>query len=753
MSTINYIKKSLTVLAMGSALLSCQTEMPKEAETEKLVDYVDPFIGTGEHGHTFPGATLPYGGVQCSPVNGVSGWDWVSGYHISDSLLVGFGHLHLSGTGIGDLNDLIILPTDKEHTLDPKENDRAKLTYTEKYTHDTEIAHPGYYAVTLENSGIRAEMTTGLRVGFHRWTYPANAKAPSMIINLGYATNWDGVTETALSEKGKNTIIGKRLSKGWAEDQRVYFEMNFSRDIKDIKIEKSGNRLIAQVVFDGVDNQNQVTAAMGISSVSVEGAHVALEQEAKGYSFDLKRQAASTIWEKALKQIKVTTKDKKAREIFYTALYHSKIAPVTHSDALGEYKGADHKIHKAEGFTYYSTFSLWDTFRAVHPLSTIIESQKRNADFINTMLAHYDETGILPVWSLAGNETNCMTGYHAMPVLADAVLKNIKGIDANRVFEAMKATSLQDARDLKMYKKYGFIPSDKGGESVTKTLEYAYDDWCIAQVAKHIGNEKAYQEYMKRSEGYKPLFDKETEFMRGRLTNGKFRLPFDPAEANHRENTDYTEGNAYQHSWFVLQDVQGLIDLFPSKEAFVAKLDELFTASSELTGDNVSPDISGLIGQYAHGNEPSHHIAYLYDYAGAPWKTQEKVREILETQYDNTPEGISGNEDCGQMSAWYVFSSLGFYPVNPAQGIYAFGSPIFEEAEINTSNGKVFKVEAKDVSKKNIYIKSVTLNGKALDRLYIKHKEIMDGGTLIFEMSDKPNKELGVNTPPPSNKI
>ncbi|TRX70090.1 glycoside hydrolase family 92 protein [Flammeovirga kamogawensis] len=747
------MKKSLTVLAMGSALLSCQTEMPKEAETEKLVDYVDPFIGTGEHGHTFPGATLPYGGVQCSPVNGVSGWDWVSGYHISDSLLVGFGHLHLSGTGIGDLNDLIILPTDKEHTLDPKENDRAKLTYTEKYTHDTEIAHPGYYAVTLENSGIRAEMTTGLRVGFHRWTYPANAKAPSMIINLGYATNWDGVTETALSEKGKNTIIGKRLSKGWAEDQRVYFEMNFSRDIKDIKIEKSGNRLIAQVVFDGVDNQNQVTAAMGISSVSVEGAHVALEQEAKGYSFDLKRQAASTIWEKALKQIKVTTKDKKAREIFYTALYHSKIAPVTHSDALGEYKGADHKIHKAEGFTYYSTFSLWDTFRAVHPLSTIIESQKRNADFINTMLAHYDETGILPVWSLAGNETNCMTGYHAMPVLADAVLKNIKGIDANRVFEAMKATSLQDARDLKMYKKYGFIPSDKGGESVTKTLEYAYDDWCIAQVAKHIGNEKAYQEYMKRSEGYKPLFDKETEFMRGRLTNGKFRLPFDPAEANHRENTDYTEGNAYQHSWFVLQDVQGLIDLFPSKEAFVAKLDELFTASSELTGDNVSPDISGLIGQYAHGNEPSHHIAYLYDYAGAPWKTQEKVREILETQYDNTPEGISGNEDCGQMSAWYVFSSLGFYPVNPAQGIYAFGSPIFEEAEINTSNGKVFKVEAKDVSKKNIYIKSVTLNGKALDRLYIKHKEIMDGGTLIFEMSDKPNKELGVNTPPPSNKI
>lgn len=752
MSILQYLKNTLKVVTIANlvVLSACNNEMSKQANNEKLVDYVDPFIGTGEHGHTFPGATLPYGGVQCSPINGVSGWDWVSGYHISDSLLIGFGHLHLSGTGIGDLNDLIVMPTDRVHTLDAKAQDRNKISYTEKYSHNTEIASPGYYAVTLEKSGIRAEMTTGTRVGFHRWTYPAATEAPSMVINLGFAVNWDGVVKSSLIQIDDYTVQGERLSKGWAEDQRVFFEMKFSQPIKSLNIEKDGERLVAQVVFKGVDPQRQVTAAMGVSSATLEGAHVALEQEASGFDFDLKRRTASDIWEEALSQIKITTKDKKAREIFYTALYHTKIAPVTHSDAQGNYKGADHELHHANGFRYYSTFSLWDTFRAVHPLATIIESEKRNADFINSMLAHFDETGLLPVWALAGNETNCMTGYHAMPVLADAVLKGIDDIDANRVYEAMKVTSMQDERDLKAYKKYGFIPSDKGGESVTKTLEYAYDDWCIAQVAKHVGDEKGYQKYMKRSKAYQPLFDPKTEFMRGRLTNGQFRLPFDPAEANHRENTDYTEGNAYQHSWFVLQDVQGLIDLFPSREAFVKKLDELFTASSELTGDNISPDISGLIGQYAHGNEPSHHIAYLYDYAGAPWKTQEKIREILETQYDNTPEGISGNEDCGQISAWYVFSSLGFYPVNPAQGIYVMGSPIFEKAEINTSNGETFKIVANNVSEKNKYINSITLNGEKINQLYITHKEIMSGGTLVFEMTDVPNKTFAVDNPPPS---
>ncbi|NLR94166.1 GH92 family glycosyl hydrolase [Flammeovirga agarivorans] len=742
------------ILAAGIVNIACtktSQTINETKNTERLVDYVDPFIGTGEHGHTFPGATLPYGGVQCSPVNGVSGWDWVSGYHISDSLIVGFGHQHLSGTGIGDLNDILILPTDKKYRLDANIQDRNQLGYTEKYSHDQETAKPGYYSVLLQNSGIQAEVTTGLHTGFHRWTYPESIKEPSVVINLGFAVNWDGVQKSALEKKNENTIKGYRLSSGWAEDQRVYFEMKFSSRIKNIEVQKRGERLVAQIIFDKVDNQQQVNAAVGISSASLEGAAAAINQEAKAYDFDQKVRAASDIWENALSQIKVTTKNKKEREIFYTALYHTKIAPVTHSDAMGEYKGADHKLHHADGFTYYSTFSLWDTFRAVHPLATIVESEKRNADFINSMLAHFDETGLLPVWALAGNETNCMTGYHAMPVLADAVLKNIKGVDPNRVLEAMVKTSMQDERDLQAYKKYGFIPSDKGNESVTKTLEYAYDDWCIAQVAKKVGDEKTYMKYMKRSEAYKPLFDKETEFMRGLSTKGKYRLPFDPAEANHRENTDYTEGNAYQHSWFVLQDVQGLIDLYPSKEAFLKKLDELFTASSELTGANVSPDITGLIGQYAHGNEPSHHIAYLYNYAGEPWKTQEKVREIMDTQYDNTPEGIAGNEDCGQISAWYVFSALGFYPVNPAQGLYVVGSPIFEESTINTSNGKSFTVTANNVSEKNKYIQSITLNGEKLDRLYITHEEIMNGGQLVFEMSETPNKSLGINTPPPSN--
>ncbi|WP_216595876.1 GH92 family glycosyl hydrolase [Flammeovirga sp. OC4] len=755
MSILKYIKNSLKVIAFTPLVVmsACTSEVPKQASHQKLVDFVDPLIGTGEHGHTFPGATLPYGGVQCSPINGVSGWDWVSGYHISDSLLIGFGHLHLSGTGIGDLNDLIVLPTEKEHQLDPMEQNREKLPYTQRYSHDNEVAVPGYYSVLLENSGIQAEMTTGTRVGFHRWTYPQSAEKPSMIVNLGFAVNWDGVTKSSLTQIDDFRVQGERLSKGWAEDQRVYFEMKFSQPIEKINIEKEGERLVAQIFFKNVDNQRQVTAAVGVSSATLEGAHVALEQEANGYDFDLKKQEASDVWEEALSQIKITTKDEKSRAIFYTALYHSKIAPVTHSDAQGNYKGADHKLHHADGFRYYSTFSLWDTFRAVHPLSTIIESEKRNADFINSMLAHFDETGLLPVWALAGNETNCMTGYHAMPVLADAVLKGIEGIDPNRVYEAMKVTSMQDERDLKAYKKYGFIPSDKGGESVTKTLEYAYDDWCIAQVAKHVGDDAGYTEYMKRSEGYKPLFDPETEFMRGRLTNGTFRTPFDPAEANHRENTDYTEGNAYQHSWFVLQDVQGLIDLFPSKEAFVSKLDELFTVSSELTGDNISPDITGLIGQYAHGNEPSHHIAYLYNYAGEAWKTQEKIHEILFTQYDNTPEGISGNEDCGQISAWYVFSSLGFYPVNPAQGIYVIGTPIFEEAVMKTSNGKEFKVVANNVSKENKYINKIILNGQSIDRLYITHQEIMSGGVVEFEMTNTPNKQLGVSSSIPMNAL
>ncbi|WP_262899371.1 GH92 family glycosyl hydrolase [Flammeovirga yaeyamensis] len=751
----SHIKSITTWVCLGASLMSCSTSTQEQTTTTDLhlVDYVNPFIGTGEHGHTFPGATLPYGGVQCSPVNGVSGWDWVSGYHISDSLVVGFGHQHLSGTGIGDLNDIIIIPTAEKKTLNAKEQDRTKLSYTEKYSHESELATPGYYGVTLENSGIRAEMTTGLHTGFHRWTYPATATMPSMIINLGFAVNWDGVTKTDLKKVDDYTVEGYRFSAGWAPDQRVYFQMKFSQKIVDIRTQKAGARLVAQIAFDKTDGQGQITAAVGISSASQKGAAMAVKKEGKGFDFDQKRIAASNIWEEALEQIKIKTTDKKAREIFYTALYHSKIAPVTHSDIEGNYWSADQKVEKAEGYTYYSTFSLWDTFRAVHPLSTIIESEKRNADFINTMLEHFDATGTLPIWVLAGQENNCMTGYHSMPILADAVLKDIKGIDAEKVLHAMKVTSMQDQRDLKAYREYGFIPFDKGEESVTKTLEYAYDDWCIAQVAKKVGDEKAYKTYMKRSEGYKPLFDKETEFMRGLNTKGEYRTPFDPAEANHREDTDYTEGNAYQHSWFVLQDVQGLIDLYPSKEAFVAKLDELFTASSELTGANVSPDITGLIGQYAHGNEPSHHIAYMYNYAGTPWKTQEKVREIMETQYDNTPEGIAGNEDCGQISAWYVFSALGFYPVNPAQGVYVIGSPLFDEAEIETSNGNTFTVIAKNTSKENIYIDSITLNGEKLDRLYINHKEIMAGGTLELVMSNTPNRTLGVNTPPPSNKL
>ncbi|PWJ42188.1 GH92 family glycosyl hydrolase [Sediminitomix flava] len=734
------VGKAVLALWLTTGLTACETQQ----DNQSLIQYVNPFIGTGGHGHTFPGATLPFGGVQVSPVNGQSGWDWVSGYHYSDSLLVGFGHLHLSGTGIGDLNDILILPTTQAYPLDAKINQRDKLPYLEKYTHANEVAQAGYYKTHLLNSDIIAEVTAGKRVGFHQWTFPENTQKPSAIIDLGFAVNWDGAVDTEFEQVDKYTLRGKRFSKGWAEDQRVFFQVKTSEEVEKVEINKEGKRLVAQVFFKNTDENKQVRIAVGISSASYNGAHLALLEEANNWTFEEKKKEAQSVWEKALNQVQITSSDEKQKEIFYTALYHSKIAPVTHSDAEGFYKGADHEVHKTKGGDFYSTFSLWDTFRAVHPLFTILEPEKFNADLINSMLAHYDQTGILPVWALAGNETNCMTGYHSMPVLADAVLKGIKGIDAEKVFEAMKATSLQDARGLKLYKEYGFIPADLEDESVTTTLEYAYDDWCIAQVAKHLGKEEDYKVYMKRSEGYKPLFDKETGFMRGRQTDGTFRTPFDPKEANHRENTDYTEGNAFQHSWFVLHDVQGLINMFGSNEAFVAKLDELFTESSEISGEHVSPDISGMIGQYAHGNEPSHHIAYLYNYAGQAWKTQEKVREILETQYDNTPDGISGNEDCGQMSAWYVFSSAGLYPVNPANGYYDIGSPLFENVKLNTSSGKTFEIISNNVSDQNIYIQSASLNGEPLNTYRISHKQLMNGGTLVLEMGPKPLKEINL---------
>ena len=559
-------------------------------------------------------------------------------------------------------------------------------------------------------------------------------------------------------------VVGHRFSTGWAKDQRIYFAAAFSRPFqrsvqladttvipsKDENPDQIDMKSAAQFFYQ-TEKGEQLVVKVGISSASREGAIAALD-EAPSWDFDAYRNAAKEAWEKSLSVIDVEGGNDSLKTIFYTALYHTQVAPVIFSDANNQYKGVDGKVHSAKGYTKYGIFSLWDTFRAANPLFTLTQPDKIN-DMIRSLLSHYREYGLLPVWALLGNETNTMTGYHAIPVITDAYLKGYRDYDAEEAFEAMKKSAMQDIRATDFLREYDYIPYDKAGQSVTRTLEYAYDDWCIAQMAQALGKTDDYEYFMKRAANYRNLFDPSTGFMRAKLSDGSWKSPFDPKYSSHDFSTaEYTEGNAWQHSWFVPHDVQGMIDLHGGNEAFVAKMDQLFTEASDITGDFVSADISGLIGQYAHGNEPSHHIAYLYNYAGAPWKTQETVRNIMKTQYTAQPEGLCGNEDCGQMSAWYVFSAMGLYPVNPAEGIYVIGSPLFETATFNLSAGKFFTIEAPRVSDQNMYIQSAQLNGKPLDRTYITHQEIMQGGILTLEMGHQPNKTWGTSpeAAPPS---
>jgi predicted alpha-1,2-mannosidase len=712
--------------------------------------YVNPFIGTGGHGHTFPGATVPFGMVQLSPDNGTSGWDWCSGYNYADSIIVGFSHTHLSGTGIGDLCDISFMPAviQIDSNEDSAVKDLSKLQSS--FSHDEETAVPGYYEVMLKTFNIKAELTATKRAGFQQYTFP-HTKNAIIAVNLGFHINWDSTTAAYIKVINNQTIVGYRMSTGWAKDQRVYFAAKFSQPFKTVlfendnqifknEIEKKGNSLKGVFEFN-TEKNNKILAKVGISSANIDGAMKDLDTEIAGWNFDKIKNEASKNWEQQLSKIKVKSADKQLKEIFYTALYHAMLAPNLFSDANGNYKGADSLVHQAKGYNQYTVFSLWDTFRAEHPLLTIIE-QDKVSDFVNSMLAHYKQTGLLPVWELEGNETNTMIGYHAVPIIADAILKGFKGFSVKEAYKAMKTSAMADHFGLKYYKELGYIPADKENQSVSKTIEYAYDDWCIAQVAKSLHKEEDYKYFMKRAGNYKNQFDKSTGFMRGKNLDGSWLTPFDPQYSNFEINP-YTEGNAWQWSWFVPQDVQGLINLMGGPAKFVTKLDSLFIISSTIKGKNVPPDISGLIGQYAQGDEPSHHIAYLYDYAGEPWKTQEIVRKICETLYTDNPKGLCGNDDCGQMSAWYVFSSIGFYPVNPAEGIYIIGSPMFDKVTINVGNSKKFTVIANNVSKKNKYIQSAELNGHNLNRTYIYHKEIMNGGELIFNMGDKPNKNWG----------
>ncbi len=744
--------KHVTLLAVFLAFLaSCnQNENRNKHSQKSLITHVDPFIGTGGHGHTYPGATVPFGMLQVSPDNGISSWDWCSGYHYSDSVVVGFSHLHLSGTGIGDLADILLMPTNKKVDLTITTKSRDSIPYKSSYSHSNEKASPGYYQLFLETPKINVELTSSQRTAYHKYSFEAG-DTQAVVIDLGFAINWDTPTKTGLTVEDDYTISGYRFSTGWAKNQKVFFVITFSKPISEyVLVDHSetipgntveGDHAKTQLFFNA-DDTNVLEAKVALSSVSIGNAKANLEN--KAMSFDAIKTDAKTVWDDALSKITVETPVDSLKTMFYTAMYHAQLAPVTYSDVNGAFRKENDNIVIAPDYTAYSTLSLWDTFRAEHPLLTLI-APERVSDIINSMLAYYDTKNILPVWTLYANETNTMTGYHAIPVIVDAYNKGIRGFDVEKAYEAMKTTMMQDERGLKFYKKYGYIPYNLLDESVTITLEYAFNDWCVAQMAKALNKDDDYQFFLNRSTAYKYLFDAETGFMRGKFEDGKsWNEPFDPKHSNHREQTDYTEGNAWQHSWFVPHNIQDFIALHGSNDIFTKRLEQLFTESSEITGDNISADISGLIGQYAHGNEPSHHIAYMFNGANKPWRTQYWVRHILDTQYDTTPVGLSGNEDCGQMSAWYVFSSIGLYPMNPASGDYEIGTPIFEKTTLNLSEGKTFIIEAENVSNKNFYIQSATLNGEPFNQTSISHKQITQGGVLHFTMGPKPNKNWGL---------
>ena len=687
---------------------------------QDYTQYVNPFIGTGGHGHVFLGANVPFGNIQAGPTQKKQGWDWCSGYHYSDSTVIGFGQMHLSGTGIGDLGDVSLLPM-----TNPSQREV-------KFSHRAEYVCPGYYSVMLA-SGIRVELTATQRVAFHRYSFPADATKGYIALNLAQGIGWDKMTSCKFKQESDKTITGFRMSEGWAKDQRVYFIAEFS---EPVKLEENECDTIG--IFSVVSTNQPLLVKVGISAVSVENARKNLQQELPGWNFASVVAKANADWNRELSKIAIKTQDERAKRIFYTALYHTMIAPSVFSDVNGEYRGADGKTHKGD-FTDYTTFSLWDTYRAAFPLMTLIQPEMQR-DLAETMLHIFKQQGKLPVWHLMGNETDCMVGNPGVPVLVDIALKGFN-VNKKAVFEAVKASAMRDERGMGLLKKYGYIPCDLDPEkeTVAKGLEYALADACIAKLAKQLGKTEDYKYFYKRSQSYRDFyFDKQTKFMRGVTSDHKFREPFDPFSTVHRQD-DYTEGNAWQYVWLVPHDVHGLVAAFGGEKPFVSKLDSLFIVNGDM-GADASPDITGLIGQYAHGNEPSHHILYMYNYVGQPWKGADKIRYVLSNLYHDDFDGLSGNEDVGQMSAWYILSSVGFYQVDPAGGRYVFGSPLFDEATLNVGNGKTFRVVAHNNSSENKYIQSAKLNGKPYTRSYIDFKDIVRGGTLEFVMGNKPSQ-------------
>jgi len=723
------MKIKLSALLLVFVLfINCENDSPSTpaSKDQPLTNYVNTFIGTGGHGHTYPGATLPYGMMQLSPDTRLDGWDGCSGYHYSDSYIYGFSHTHLSGTGISDYGDVLLMPT---NAINFNNGANGKKGYRAHFSHDNEYAEPGYYKVHLDSTNIDVELTVSLRSGLHKYQFPSSDNQ-FVILDLIHR---DKVLDAKIELISDTEIVGFRHSEAWAKDQRLFFAIKTSHPFND-KLQsppETGMPGARRSALEFVNPNNEpIIIKVGISAVDIDGARKNLDAEIGNKDFETVKKEAQNYWESQLEKIVVESNDIDKKTNFYSALYHTMLAPQRYQDVDGRYRGMDLEIHSAD-FDYYSVFSLWDTYRAAHPLYTIIEQERTN-HFINTFLAKFDEGGIMPMWDLAGNYTDCMIGYHAVPVVADAYLKGIRGYDTEKAFEAMKHSATRDKFGLKAYKKYGFIPVDEESESVSKTLEYAYDDWTIAQVAKDMGKTEDYKTYIQRAQYYKNVYDPATKFMRGRFRNTWFS-PFDPYEVNF----NYTEANAWQYSFYVPQDVSGFINLLGGKDKLEAQLDKLFSAKTETSGRDQS-DITGLVGQYAHGNEPSHHMAYLYNFVNKPHKTQEKVHQILTELYNNDPDGISGNEDCGQMSAWYVLSSMGFYSVTPGSNQYIIGTPLFDKATINLENGKEFNIVANNLSDTNIYVEYVQLNGEDLEVSFFKHEDIVNGGTLEFTMTDNP---------------
>ena len=755
-------KVAATVVGMVAGLATAQAA----SVGDRAFAAVDPFIGTAGEGHTYPGATVPFGMVQLSPDTRIQprekAYGWAAGYRHDDSSIVGFSHTHFSGSGHSDLGDVLLMPYTGDPGLERGDPDRPRSGYASRFRHDDERAEPGYYAVTLDDHHVRAELTASSRVGVHRYTYPAGTPARVLLDLRTSLYDYPGkILWSRLRMREDGTLTGFRETRGWAPGRQLYFAMRFSRPVKahelhdtetDIaykgfpppghqspkqRAQIEGRQLVGTFDFGALDAPLVVTVAL--SSVSEAGAIANLDAEVPGFEFDTVRADARRQWSDALAVLDVEAPEHDRRSA-YTALYHTLLGPTLFMDVDGQYRGSDNAVHRAEGFTNYSTFSLWDTYRALHPLLTLVQPEKRSSDFINSLLAHQQHSayGMLPVWAFHGQETWCMIGYHAVPVIADAYLKGIRGFDADKALEAMVATANYGPYDgIAQYRELGWVPIDEEGEAASKTLEYAYDDWTIARMAQAMGRSDVQQQFDRRAGNWRHAFDAGTGFMRARNRDGSFRTPFDPDASGY--GTDYTEGNAWQYSWYVPQDVAGLASAHGGSDALLARLDQVFEARVDPSIFEHMEDITGLIGWYAHGNEPSHHVAYLYAHAGQPWRTQARLKQIMDTQYADRPDGLAGNDDLGQMSAWYLFTALGFYPVAPGSGEYIIGRPFLPKATLDLPNGKQFRIVAEGLDAGHGYIGSVLLNGKPLQRAFLRHDEIVAGGELRFLMQAEAN--------------